>query len=108
MDADRARRLALNEAVARDVNPAVEETGRDWHDAGERIELICECSAGNCSARIHVTRAEYEQVRENDLRFMLVDGHVNEEIEHRVGTVGDATIVEKEGPGRSVASSTAG
>ena len=107
MDDDRARRLALNEAVARDVNEAVEETGRDWHTDDEQIELICECSNDRCAERIHVTRREYREVRENPLRFMVVDDHVNEQIEHRVGRVGDATIVEKDGPGRDVASSTA-
>jgi hypothetical protein len=34
---------------------------------------------------------------------MLVDGHVDLEIERRVDEVGDATVVEKFGPGREVA-----
>jgi hypothetical protein len=108
MDDDRERRLALNEAIAREVNEHVEEVAGSWHADDERIELICECSRDGCAERIHVTTAEYHSVRENELRFMLVDAHVNEEIEHRVGTAGDATVVEKEGSGREVASRTAG
>jgi hypothetical protein len=50
-----------------------------------------------------VSLPDYRTVRENDARFMLVDGHVDLEIERRVDEVGDATVVEKFGPGREVA-----
>ena len=107
MDDYRERRLALNEAVARDVNERVEEAGADWHADDERIELICECSRNECAERIHVTRNEYREVRQSPVRFMVVDAHVAPEIETRVGSAGDATVVEKTGPGRDVASSLA-
>ena len=107
MDQDRERRLALNEAVARDVNERVESVASGWHDPEEQIQLICECSNESCSERIHVTSVEYHEVREHEDRFMVIDAHVNEEIERRVGTVGDATVVEKIGEGRDVARSTA-
>jgi hypothetical protein len=107
MDEDRARRLALNEAIARDVNNAVGEIAADWHADHERISLICECSLESCSERIHVTLPEYGEVRRHPNRFLVVDEHVVEQIEQRVGSAGDATVVEKIGPGRDVAEATA-
>lgn len=108
MEPDRQRRLALNEAVAREVNARVEEVAGNWHANDERIELICECSNDGCALRIHVTTAEYREVRSSDVRFMVVDDHVNEEIERRVGSAGDSTVIEKIGLGRDVASRMAG
>ena len=107
MDDERARRLALNEAIARDVNAATGEIARRWHNDDEQIELLCECSRETCTERVHLTGPEYEAVREHDDRFLVRDEHVVKEIERRVGTAGDATVVEKLGPGRQVAEETA-
>jgi hypothetical protein len=103
MEDDRVRRLAANEALARQVNEQVEQLGQRWNDPGEPLEILCECSLADCTLRLKVSMADYHAVRENDTRFMLVDDHVVEEIERRVGTVGEATVVEKVGPGRDVA-----
>jgi hypothetical protein len=106
-DDARLRRLALNEAVAREVNDAVGEIAERWHHDDEPIEIICECSRESCSERIHVAIRDYAKVRAHDTRFLVRDDHVVEEIERRVGTAGDGTVVEKIGPGRQVAEATA-
>jgi hypothetical protein len=104
MDEDaRVRRLAANEAIARQVNEQVEQLGERWNAPEEPLEILCECSRAECTQRLHVSLPDYRTVRENDARFMLVDGHVDLEIERRVDEVGDATVVEKFGPGREVA-----
>jgi hypothetical protein len=103
MDDARVRRLAANEAIARQVNEQVEQLGQRWNAPGEPLEILCECSLADCTQRLHVSIADYNAVRENDTRFMLVDDHVVDEIERRVGHAGDATVVEKLGPGRDVA-----
>jgi hypothetical protein len=107
VDDERRRRLALNEAVARDVNAEVEKLAADRHPAGEPFELVCECSRVSCGERVRLTFAEYSAVRGHPDRFLLVDTHVNEQIERRVGTSGTATVVEKFGVGRRVATETA-
>lgn len=107
MDDERARRLALNEAIARDVNAATSEISRRWHDDDEQIELLCECAHEGCTERVHLTGPEYEEVRTHTDRFLVRDEHAVEEIERRVGTAGDATVVEKIGLGRQVADETA-
>jgi hypothetical protein len=103
MEEDRARRLALNEAVARELNDAVGAVVERWHDDGDPFEIVCECSHVSCRERLHVTTSDYAAVRAHPARFLLVDDHVVAEIERRVGAAGDATVVEKIGFGRQVA-----
>jgi hypothetical protein len=107
MEDERARRLAANEAIARQVNEQVEQLGRRWNRPGEPLEILCECSLAECTQRLHVGLDDYLRVREDDTRFMVVDEHIVEEIERRVGKAGDATVVEKIGPGRDVATALA-
>jgi hypothetical protein len=101
-DDERVRRLAANEAIARQVNEQVEQLGQRWNAADEPLEILCECSLAHCTLRLEVSMADYNRVRQNDARFMLVDDHVDEEIERRVDKVGEVTVVEKIGPGRDV------
>jgi len=103
MDDARERKLAQNEALARAVNEEVEKLVSVWADESTAIELICECSLATCSERIHVPRTDYHRTRESPVRFLVCDEHVVEEIEDRIGTAGDATVVEKRGEGRDVA-----
>ena len=102
-DDARVRRLAANEAIARQVNEQVEQLAERWSRDDEPLEILCECSLGECTQRLHVPLADYAGVREHDARFMLVDDHIVQEIEKRVGQVGDATVVEKLGEGREIA-----
>ena len=102
-DDARVHRLAANEAIARQVNEQVEQVAERWRGDSEPLEILCECSLSECTERLHVPLADYAGVREHDARFMLVDDHIVEEIEKRVGAVGDATVVEKLGESREVA-----
>jgi hypothetical protein len=103
MDDARVRRLAANEAIARQVNEQVEQLAQRWNAPGEPLEILCECSLSECTQRLHVPLADYNAVREHDTRFLIVADHMIAEIEVRVGEAGDATVVEKIGPGREVA-----
>ena len=107
MDDQRVRRLAENEAIARQVNEQVEKLGKRWNAPGEPLEILCECSLAECTQRLHVSLADYAAVREHDTRFLIADGHMVEGIERQVGEAGDAIVVEKLGPGRDVAIETA-
>lgn len=89
------------------MNARVEELAARWNDPEDAMELLCECSHDECIERVRVSAADYRGVREHDDRFMLVDAHVIEEIERRVGEAGDATVVEKIGPGNDVAEALA-
>jgi hypothetical protein len=107
MDDASARKLAANEAIAREVNHRVGEVGASWFADTEAIEFMCECSKTGCEVRIHLRKSELENVRSSPYQFAVVREHVVAEIERVVGEAGDAVIVEKTGVGRDVAGETA-
>lgn len=86
-------RRALNEALFRDVNERIAESAERF-DA-DRTEFVCECSDPNCTARVTVTLAEYEEVRAQPTKFLLVPGHEQSDIEEVVADRGRFRIVEK-------------
>lgn len=103
---DRERRMALNEALARDVNELVDEIASGWFDTGETVEFRCECVQPSCVERIELTRHEYATVRESPLTFVVRPGHEMLDVEEVVGHVRDHPIVRKKGPGAGVAEAT--
>jgi hypothetical protein len=86
-------RRALNEALFRDVNERIAESA-DLFDV-ERPEFVCECADPNCTERVPVTLAEYEQVRKKSTTFLLAPGHDEPDIEHVVSDRGRFHVVEK-------------
>ena len=71
---------ARSQAVFREVNERIEQIAdgfdRDGHDW-----LICECGNPGCVQPIHLTRAEYEHVRQHASRFVVAHNHENPETE---------------------------
>ena len=106
MDEERQRRLALNEALARDVNRFVDEVASGWYEPHEPIEFRCECSREVCDERVLLTRDDYVSAHADSLTFVLVPGHENLEIEEVSGRMGDYLKVRKFGPGAEVAEET--
>ena len=102
MDNPRAKRLALNETLFRDVN---EQLKKDQAlDPGQRTSFVCECADMNCQLRLTLSFDEYREVRAKPTTFIVFPGHEVRDIEVIVG--GDPEryrIVEKIGPGRKVA-----
>ena len=106
MNEERQRRLAANEALARDVNEVVEHVAASWFDPEERLDFRCECSRPSCSSHVTLTRAEYESIRSDALRFVVVPGHEDHEVEREVGRIREYFVVEKTGAGADVAQET--
>lgn len=106
MSEERERRLAQNEAVARDVNEVVDEVAGAWFEPDERLEFRCECSRAECTAHVSLTGPEYQYVRSDARRFVVVAGHEDPTIEHEVGRIGEYVLVEKHGAGADVARDT--
>lgn len=88
---NRAASQAKNEARHREVNERREEMDEhavvEWAEPSHRFEFICECGDDDCSERVTMTLAEYEQVRQQDDRFAIVPGHEDSRIE---------TVVERQ------------
>jgi hypothetical protein len=84
---------ATTEALFRDVNERIAESAERF-DAGE-TEFICECSDASCTHRVAASLVEYEEVRGDPARFLLVPGHEQDDIERVVSDRGRFRIVEK-------------
>jgi hypothetical protein len=96
MDA-RERRLAENEVLFREINEQIKGSA-DRHGSDEHMyEFLCECSNIDCTLRLQMTVAAYEELRSDPTQFAVAPGHWLPEIESVVATFDGYTIVEKHG-----------
>jgi hypothetical protein len=93
---DVQRRLAANEDMFRDVNEGIAR-GQWPGDPEAPIGFRCECARLGCNVLVALTLAEYEAVRANPRRFVIVGGHELLEVESLVEPHGDYAVVEKVG-----------
>ena len=87
------KRRAVNEQIAKRTG-LLAETG--YH------LFICECSDPGCSESLEVTPPEYEAVRAEGTRFVVVPGHQQAGIERVVDGNG-RFLVEKQGRAGEIA-----
>jgi len=98
VDAARDERRARNEALFREVNERIEELSSDLADESEQegsIEVVCECGRADCTELIEVTRAEYEAVRSDPRRFIVVPGHEHTDTARIVERNSAFSVIEK-------------
>jgi hypothetical protein len=96
---DPEQRAAQNEALFRSVNEEIEKLGQVESPPDPLYTaFVCECSDGTCAERIHLTIAEYEDVRSQSRWFAIAPGHVDERIEHVIRLTDRYLIVEKDRP----------
>ena len=89
------RQGARSQSLFREVNERVAEiSGRD---ALPGMRVICECADEGCVAPIDVATDDYESVRGDGNRFLVLRGHVYPEIERVVAEVDGYQVVEKVG-----------
>ena len=105
MDEETKERIGFNEAAFRKVNEAV-RSGRGLADAGQMLQLVCECGQLGCNLLIELTVAEYERVRANPRCFAIVDGHELPLTETVLERNERYTVVEKFEAGARVAEET--
>jgi hypothetical protein len=107
MDAERERRLGLNESIFRDVNERIEDAAASFGLGNQPLNLVCECGDPTCVAQISMTRSEYEALRAEPTHFAVAPGHeiadVEEIIEKREGY---DVIRKHEGPPADAARET--
>lgn len=103
MEEAQEKRLAMNEALFRDVNERIREISDSFGQRDETYDFLCECSDPECRERVVLTPAEYEEVRSEPTRFVVAKGHAMPEIESVVERAQDHVIVEKEGVAADVA-----
>jgi hypothetical protein len=106
VDARRERR-ARNEALFREVNERVQELATSLSAYGDDPSVltgfVCECSRNDCTELLHVTYAQYEVVRDNPKRFLVLPNHEDTEVDRVVERHGSFFVVEKFGAASAVA-----
>lgn len=105
MDEDQRRR-ARNESLFREVNERIGEldTGMSASEEDDSlVGFVCECPREDCSETLEVTRDEYEAVRGNPRRFLVLPGHEDSDIAHVVERHSSYLVVEQEGEAGEIA-----
>jgi hypothetical protein len=90
----RDQRLAENEILFRRANDeAVRQATKD--SLPIEIEVVCECADRDCRQTLSMPLAEYEWLRQNRRRFVVLPGHEAPAVETVVERYGGYVIVEK-------------
>ena len=72
-------------------------------DGALLISFVCECPREDCSEMLEMTREQYEAVRSNPRRFLVLPGHEDPDIARVVERHGGYRVVEKLGSAGAVA-----
>ena len=88
------QRAAANEATIRDVNEGIER-GQWPGEEDSPVGFRCECAQLGCNQLIELSVREYEEIRANPRRFVVIPGHECPEVETVVETGRGYVIVEK-------------
>jgi len=107
MTQSREERIGLNEAVFREVNERIEALAETFDLGTQPLDLICECGDASCVDRIHMTPAEYEQLRSDSHHFAIAPGHDIPDVETVIARHQGYEVVSKdEGEPQEVAERT--
>ena len=90
-------RLAKNEVLFRTVNEAIEQQALRFGGIDDEYDFVCECSSTTCIERMTLTLRQYEQIRAEGTRFVLVPGHADPGLELVVERTANHHVVEKDG-----------
>jgi hypothetical protein len=96
---------AKNQALFREVNERLKEVGEHSKSLAYEEDAICECANDECSERISISGAEYEDVRRNGTWFVVFPGdeHVFPDVERLVRKDERYWVVEKVDNAASIA-----
>jgi hypothetical protein len=90
----RDRRLAENEVLFRRANDEAARRTRTSSLPAE-LEVVCECADRDCHQTLTMPMAEYEWLRQNRWRFVVLPGHEAPAVEEVVERFDGYVVVEK-------------
>jgi hypothetical protein len=99
-DDNQAREAAANESRFRNANERFRAiVGSYRFEAEDRAPFICECADPGCFESVMLSLQDYDRIRANPSRFLLVSGHEDSEAtcERVVEAENGYAIVEKIG-----------
>jgi hypothetical protein len=105
VEGKKQQRAGANEATIRDVNEGIER-GQWPGEEDTPVGFRCECARLGCNQLVELTVREYERIRSNPRRFVIVRGHEFPEVEAVVETRPGYVIVEKRDQAGQVAEAT--
>jgi hypothetical protein len=95
MATERQERTARNEAMFREAN----ERAKAWaerHGPDSEVEwYFCECAKPDCLEKVSLREADYERVRSDPRRFVIVPGRELPDVETVIERNEGWAIVEK-------------
>jgi hypothetical protein len=94
VEGKKQRRAAANEATIRDVNEGIER-GQWPGEEDSPVGFRCECARLGCNQLVELSVREYEEIRANPRRFVVVSGHEFDDVETVVESRRGYVIVEK-------------
>jgi len=97
----RAKQVARNESLFREVNERVEEIA-EMMLKSSHSGFFCECGDADCVELLELSVEEYEEIRSDPRRFMVKPGHELPEFE-RVVEQESYYVVQKIGDAGEVA-----
>ena len=110
MDDAQARRVQ-NETLFREVNERVDELAVGLAGVAEPDEFlsgfICECGSDTCVELVQVAHSQYEAVRRDPSRFIVLPGHDDPTVERVVDRNDRFWVVEKLGEAGEIAAAEA-
>jgi hypothetical protein len=95
-------RIGSNESLFRETNEGIER-GLWPGEEDQRVPFRCECGLLDCAEAVRLTPVEYEHVRADSRRFVVVAGHEILRAEVVVERHSGYLLVEKVGEAGAVA-----
>ena len=95
MASERAKRLALNEALFREANERM-AAWEERHSEQDAELYHCECVDLECREKVPVSQIDYEHVRQRSDCFLIAPGHEASDVESVVETGDHWSIVRKD------------
>lgn len=96
--ASAATRAGRREANLRALNERIADAQKQMAVALETpLTVLCECADATCEESIEITQEHFDVLRDDTIRFIVIDGHVLHEVEQVVQRGNGWMIVEKRG-----------
>jgi hypothetical protein len=89
-------KIAQTESLFRGVNERIAESAERF--GSEDASFVCECDDPSCAHKIRATLDEYEEVRSDGAQFLIVEDHVNPDVERVTRRMPRFSLVEKVKP----------
>ena len=97
-----AELVGRHQAAFREVNEQIAGLTGSFVMTSHRL-VVCECADTSCAESLEITEAEYEAVRADGTRFVVVPGHELPDFERVVQANDRFLVVQKLGPAAAVA-----